>query len=288
MAQNPSVGLGQREKATRNSRRDREISARSAWSPRPMIWAILLLAWTPLAEGGLEAEGVCQGCELIIGQTSRHEKGYLVYCVRDGTCTLTSYGSLSELLKDSHFLQQVYQTSYRLNLFPMYFPKIVDEETFKMISDADKRIFGKYGATNRHLFKTIVNGKPEPLGCKERFNEIGPEGLRSTAPIIVNSVQDADESLGGEQGLATLFEASDIGVRPNINMYVSPADRIGLTAHHDPQDVFILQLSGSKIWKVCHPIGGGVELPTRVSDDPSHPLYYRYTDEKLEKEGAKC
>mmetsp|Transcript_27061 Transcript_27061/g.43495 ORF Transcript_27061/g.43495 Transcript_27061/m.43495 type:complete len:224 (+) Transcript_27061:847-1518(+) len=71
-------------------------------------------------------------------------------------------------------------------------------------------------------------------------------------------------------------------------MYVSPADRIGLTAHHDPQDVFILQLSGSKIWKVCHPIGGGVELPTRVSDDPSHPLYYRYTDEKLEKEGAKC
>jgi bifunctional lysine-specific demethylase and histidyl-hydroxylase NO66 len=97
--------------------------------------------------------------------------------------------------------------------------------------------------------------------------------------VIVNRMQDAHP---GTAALAASVESA-FGIAPNINLYASPEGLVGLTAHHDPQDVIIVQIDGSKEWRVCAPMGPGALLPTRVSDDTTHRLYYRYSEEQLTK-----
>lgn len=61
----------------------------------------------------------------------------------------------------------------------------------------------------------------------------------------------------------------------NVNMYLTPRGAQGLAPHFDTQDVFILQIRGSKHWKLsapCVPLpheGLGREL---TPDDPREPL----------------
>jgi ribosomal protein L16 Arg81 hydroxylase len=40
-------------------------------------------------------------------------------------------------------------------------------------------------------------------------------------------------------------------VRPQVNVYLTPADAQGFNAHYDTHDVFILQLEGSKKWRLA-------------------------------------
>jgi len=160
-----------------------------------------------------------------------------------------------------------------------YYPGALEIGIRTELDGVETRVFRKMTDSNRGLFKVIVDGKP----TTDRIKNSGeiPEVSKMT-PIIVNTMQDADPSVGR---IADTI-ARHLGIRPNINMYTSPPHSVGLTAHHDPQDVFVIQVSGSKTWLVCDPIGPGRSLPTRVSDDPSHDLYYRYSTKDLE--GATC
>jgi hypothetical protein len=64
--------------------------------------------------------------------------------------------------------------------------------------------------------------------------------------IIVNDLQDNVDSLG--QLCRSIAE--DFNFRSGINLYLTKGGEQGLSPHFDDQDVFILQISGSKAWKL--------------------------------------
>jgi len=80
------------------------------------------------------------------------------------------------------------------------------------------------------------------------------------ATIIVNNIDHYSPRLGS---LAAALEHA-IGERIQINAYCSPPEASGFAAHYDTHDVFVLQVEGSKHWRV-----GGVTLryplPTQKS-----------------------
>eukprot|EP00656_Telonema_subtile_P017465 TRINITY_DN19365_c0_g1_i1.p1 TRINITY_DN19365_c0_g1~~TRINITY_DN19365_c0_g1_i1.p1 ORF type:complete len:255 (-),score=37.63 TRINITY_DN19365_c0_g1_i1:324-1088(-) len=97
--------------------------------------------------------------------------------------------------------------------------------------------------------------------------------------LVVNKMQRADPAVRIQ---SEAFRGA-LGIEPNVNMYIAPPNTPGLSPHHDPQDVMIVQIEGRKHWQVCQPLGAGKTLPTRVSDSPEHPLYYRYTAQQLDE-----
>lgn len=46
----------------------------------------------------------------------------------------------------------------------------------------------------------------------------------------------------------------EIGVKAHVNAYLTPASSQGFSVHFDYHDVFILQISGSKVWSIYDPI----------------------------------
>ncbi len=66
------------------------------------------------------------------------------------------------------------------------------------------------------------------------------------ATIIINAAQTAIPSL--KSWCAELERELEISIQPNI--YITPADAEGFGYHYDSHDVFILQISGSKRWRL--------------------------------------
>jgi hypothetical protein len=66
-----------------------------------------------------------------------------------------------------------------------------------------------------------------------------------------------------------------LGCRVQANAYYTPASAQGFSVHHDTHDVFVLQLSSSKRWRVYEPL---LELPlgdqrwSRELGDPGEPV----------------
>lgn len=176
---------------------------------------------------------------------------------------------VADFLSHPTFMSEVYENEYR------YFPDVLSDSVLQMLRGIELRVFMQIDAGNLAQFKTILRGKPTALPTVPSVHELLE--VAQEASVIVNGMQDADDTT------RSMVDAAEsvFGIRPSVNMYVSPPSTAGLRAHHDVQDVFILQVSGSKHWRVCEPLGGGALLPTRLSDDPNHPLYYKYTDEQL-------
>lgn len=70
--------------------------------------------------------------------------------------------------------------------------------------------------------------------------------LLDGSTLIVESIDKLDSVLGD----FTDSLSSEIREFCNINMYLSPPDVRGFNSHYDPHDVYILQVYGSKNWKV--------------------------------------
>ena len=62
---------------------------------------------------------------------------------------------------------------------------------------------------------------------------------------------------GRGRPLPSGFEAS-LGFRASVNLYHTPSDAQAFALHYDWNDVFVLQLEGSKTWRVFDPV---IELP---------------------------
>lgn len=60
----------------------------------------------------------------------------------------------------------------------------------------------------------------------------------------------------------------DIGCASQANAYLTPKNKGGLQVHYDTHDVFILQVSGSKHWKVYKPLR---PLPLRMQKEHQDP-----------------
>jgi hypothetical protein len=91
--------------------------------------------------------------------------------------------------------------------------------------------------------------KPSPhlwAGLKEKeksFEFYLNEGFT----LVLNRVQERDERVNRLcESLGEFF-----GHYVAANLYVTPPQQRGFALHHDAQDAFIIQLSGSKAWRVC-------------------------------------
>src|SRR6185503_4859550 len=81
--------------------------------------------------------------------------------------------------------------------------------------------------------------------------------------IIVNGLNKLWEPVAGFA--ASLQE--DLHHPVNVNMYFTPAGSQAIVPHFDIMDVFILQLEGSKIWRVHEP-ARYLPLPDEQADIP--------------------
>lgn len=75
------------------------------------------------------------------------------------------------------------------------------------------------------------------------------QGLHRTWPAIIDFAQ----ALSG-----------DLGHPVQVNAYVTPAQNTGFADHYDVHDVFVLQVEGSKQWRVREPV-----LTSPLRDQPS-------------------
>lgn len=84
------------------------------------------------------------------------------------------------------------------------------------------------------------------------------------ATIVVSAAQKYFPGLGA----LTRQVQTDLQLRAQTNVYLSPPGRQGFNAHFDNHDVFILQVSGKKTFRFY---SGGTELPfSENSFDPDH------------------
>lgn len=86
------------------------------------------------------------------------------------------------------------------------------------------------------------NTDPYRVVVSEKLFSLFGEG----ATIIINAAQTAIPSLAAWS--ATLEEELEILVQPNI--YVTPPGAGGLGYHYDSHDVFVMQISGKKLWRL--------------------------------------
>jgi hypothetical protein len=117
-------------------------------------------------------------------------------------------------------------------------------------------------------------GGPKIAEVGDRFASRPPRlpGLRQAleegCTLVVNDMQLKDRSV------ALLCRAieRDLSCRANVNLYITGPGRQGLAMHYDDEDVLVLQIAGSKSWRV---IDGPSTLPMRDSpyqeDDSADP-----------------
>lgn len=83
--------------------------------------------------------------------------------------------------------------------------------------------------------------------------------------IVINDLQDKVPAL------ARLCRAiaRDTHFRSNVNLYLTKSGRQGLSPHFDDQDVFVLQLSGTKRWSIYETVSP-LPLDNPIRPEPRH------------------
>lgn len=111
-------------------------------------------------------------------------------------------------------------------------------------------IVGMYGLTAPDI--TVVNSKKdvsknEYIWKGDLIDPVKVAGLFAKgATIIFNSLQDQIEPL--RQLCFGMSE--DLQLKAQTNIYLTPPDSQGFNPHWDTHDVFVLQVEGSKNWKI--------------------------------------
>ena len=127
------------------------------------------------------------------------------------------------------------------------------------------------GLFSRRALDTLLWSAPPPWGVVPLANHRRGEGWvdHTTAPpdsgrlvmasaqgdtLVLNDVHPRWEPVAALcRDLTRIFHFF-----VNVNMYLTPRDAQGLSPHFDTQDVFILQVEGSKRWRLYEPL---VSLP---------------------------
>ena len=176
---------------------------------------------------------------------------------------------LGDIVADVGFRAENYERWHR------YMPRVLGTAAVARLQGLDERVFALVNKKNQGSFQKVVDNVRVPVGAAPTTNDV--RAAAAVGTVIVNRMQDADAFVAElADGVRT-----QLGIRPNINLYAAPPSTTGLLAHHDPQDVFIVQTVGSKHWTVCAPLGAGKLLPTRVSEQPGHPAYSKYAPAQL-------
>jgi ribosomal protein L16 Arg81 hydroxylase len=89
---------------------------------------------------------------------------------------------------------------------------------------------------------------PQAYECKDRFSSINRiyEAYNQGSTIVLDNLQFRWKPLAFFCRSLETFLSHTV----NINSYLTPQSSQGFSAHFDTHEVFILQISGSKIWRI--------------------------------------
>jgi len=88
--------------------------------------------------------------------------------------------------------------------------------------------------------------------------------LGQGATLIINAVQTMDPVV--DRFISVL--SRDMNTRVNVNCYISWPEKQGFEIHYDRHDVFVVQLAGTKAWKVFEPT---LKWPVEQQSGPQGP-----------------
>ena len=144
-----------------------------------------------------------------------------------------------------------------------------------VLSDADIERMVCESAIRAPAFRLVKDGAQLPLSGYTTDIPWRPGSFSGTA--VVDRV--AEEHVAGAtivlQALHLHFHPaavycrgleSDLGFPVQANAYCTPASAQGFAVHHDTHDVFVLQVSGHKRWRIYRPV---VELPLKEQRWPA-------------------
>ncbi|MDB5934651.1 MAG: Cupin 4 [Massilia sp.] len=116
---------------------------------------------------------------------------------------------------------------------------------------------------NSMAWGEISLARPTASGSDDQYAALAPCGATIQAAladgytVVMNNYQNKSEVIGSFcRDVERFFFA-----RCNVNLYMTPPDCQGLSPHYDDQDVYVMQLDGSKKWRLYE---GGPGLPTEV------------------------
>jgi len=129
-------------------------------------------------------------------------------------------------------------------------------------------------APRQPAFRMVKDGKPLPPGSYTRSARIGSR----PAPGLADPGRVWDEFAAGAtlvlQGVHRYWPPLTRFCRDlelalthpvQVNVYATPPASQGLGIHHDPHDVFVLQVHGGKRWDVYGATPGGADQPPLIA-----------------------
>jgi lysine-specific demethylase/histidyl-hydroxylase NO66 len=155
---------------------------------------------------------------------------------------------------------------------PQRFSALLDEaEVEELVACRGLRLPAFRMVRNGTLLATGLYTRSVPLGQGEVGDLLDPDGVvrlfEDGATLILRGLERYHPAIGAF--CAAL--AGDLGHPVRANSYVTPANAQGHGIHFDLHDVFVLQCSGRKHWKVydrhvADPLPGHVEPYVRSED----------------------
>lgn len=139
-----------------------------------------------------------------------------------------------------------------------------------------------------HLTVASMKSDVEPTCCANADGslnyELALQLFRDGATLSLRELHIINKKIGDLCKSVGL----ELGCRAQSNAYLSPSNSRGIRTHSDPHDVFVLQISGTKTWKifapsVIHPLpcqhaiideGALPELILEVETKPGDLLYF--------------
>ena len=114
-------------------------------------------------------------------------------------------------------------------------------------ADADS-VLSDSGGAWAGAIRAVENGAGGPLTSRPG-PEPGHQAYRAGATLSFSALLDRWPAVRALQ--ATLSAA--LGGPVNVNAYLTPPDSTGFPMHYDTHDVFVLQTSGAKRWRIHRP-----------------------------------
>ena len=155
-----------------------------------------------------------------------------------------SHSRLLSSIASEGFFDNVYEIS------PKHFPNLLTPKALQALISLEE--FTDIINRNRlfprtiHVIKNGTVGLHQVTSNNAVVNNVLFQHLTEGDSIRLTCLDDFVKTLRDE----CLALSRNLGVKTNINGYITPAKNKGFKPHFDCHDVLILQLSGTKIWKL--------------------------------------
>ena len=138
--------------------------------------------------------------------------------------------------KEEIFFQSIYENYYYKNINSTLFKQIDPDEIWKLTKKKPYRVrHMKVIGSDHKRRKKYIKFTNKTIRKKKYCESVVLDAIH----MHLDSIKEICNELG-----------SILGVHCQVNSYYTPKSRQTFKLHHDSHDVFIIQLSGKKIWKI--------------------------------------